>query len=202
MIIFRYKKDNGAQYISHLDTLRHIGKTLSRAKISVEYSKGFNPHKEIYMSPPVFVGLVSFSEYCLVDTSESPDSFMQKFNAFSPKNIKCLKAFEVSKKHKIAGLIDSAKYNFVLDREIDIDEILNKREIFVTVRCEQKDIRKKILNLQKSANNTIIATLSFGNEVLRADIFAKYLTDNFAKVLSYEKLDAYVSGKLPEDILD
>ena len=88
MIIFRYSKLGGAEYISHLDTLRHIGKTLIRAKISVEYSQGFNPHMQIYLSPPVFVGLKSRSEYCLVETDEKAQSFIEKFNRYSPKNIK------------------------------------------------------------------------------------------------------------------
>ncbi len=202
MIIFRYSKLGGAEYISHLDTLRHIGKTLIRAKIPVEYSQGFNPHMQIYLSPPVFVGLKSKSEYCLVETDEKAQSFIEKFNRYSPKNIKCITAFETQKKHKIAGLIDSAEYIFFCENKFDTDKILSQKEIFIDVKGVSKDIRNKIIDLKFVTDNALIARLSFGNDLLRADVFAKYLTDNFTKVLDYEKTDAFISGTRPEDCLE
>ncbi|MBQ7642830.1 MAG: DUF2344 domain-containing protein, partial [Clostridia bacterium] len=65
MILFRYTKTDGAEYISHLDLLRHLGRTFTRAGIKVGYSQGYHPHKLIYMSAPIGVGMKSLSEYCL-----------------------------------------------------------------------------------------------------------------------------------------
>ena len=44
MIAFRYTKTDGAEYISHLDLLRHIDRILRRAGIEVGYSQGFHKH--------------------------------------------------------------------------------------------------------------------------------------------------------------
>ena len=72
----KYTKTDGAEFISHIDTLRHIGRTLTRAKIDCTYSKGFNPHKNINLSSPLPLGLKSVSEYCVIDTTESEQTFM------------------------------------------------------------------------------------------------------------------------------
>ena len=41
MIAFKYTKTDGAEYLSHLDLLRHIERTLRRAGIKVNLSEGF-----------------------------------------------------------------------------------------------------------------------------------------------------------------
>ena len=64
MIVFKYTKKDGAEYLSHLDMLRHLNKILKRAGVPINYSKGFNPHMSIYMSSPIAVGLCSNAEYC------------------------------------------------------------------------------------------------------------------------------------------
>ncbi len=49
MIAFRYTKTDGAEYLSHLDLLRHIDRTLRRAGIKVKMSEGFHPHPKIFI---------------------------------------------------------------------------------------------------------------------------------------------------------
>ena len=44
MIAFKYTKTDGAEYLSHLDLLRHITRTLRRSGIQVNASEGFHPH--------------------------------------------------------------------------------------------------------------------------------------------------------------
>jgi radical SAM-linked protein len=45
-----FKKDT-AKYISHLDLIRTVQRSVRRADIPVEYSKGFNPHSKIAYGP-------------------------------------------------------------------------------------------------------------------------------------------------------
>ena len=121
MLVVKYAKSDGAQFISHLDTLRHLQKTIIRSKISVEYSKGFNPHMLIFMSAPIGVGLISEAEYFFLETSERADGFISLFNKFCPGGFKALYAVEVKKNPNLQAIIDSAEY-FI---ECDItDEIV------------------------------------------------------------------------------
>ena len=57
MIAFRYTKTDGAEYLSHLDLLRHIDRTLRRAGIKVKMSEGFHPHPKIFMNKPRGLGI-------------------------------------------------------------------------------------------------------------------------------------------------
>ena len=110
MILIRYSKLNGGEFIPHLDTLRHLTKILRRANISVNYSKGFNPHTLIYMSSPIALGLKSSSEYCFIDTLEDSENFKEKFNLNAPKGIRCEEVWKTDKKVKIASDITKATY--------------------------------------------------------------------------------------------
>lgn len=202
MLIFKYSKLMGAEYISHLDALRHIGKTLVRAKIPVEFSKGFNPHLQIYLSPPVYVGLKSQSEYCLVETDFEAKDFAGRFNAYSPKGIKCITAFDVSVKHRIAGLINGAKYVFHCDRPFDVNYVLDSDELPIEKKGVVKNEREKVIDLKFLDDNRLIATLAFGNDVLRADLFQNYIEEKFGVKSDVIKVESNIDGKLPEEILN
>ena len=41
MLIVKYTKTGSACYVSHVDTLRTVNRTFSRANVSVDYSEGF-----------------------------------------------------------------------------------------------------------------------------------------------------------------
>lgn len=203
MIVFEYYKLDGAEFISHLDMLRHIGKTLYRAKIPVALSQGFHPHRQIFLSPPIFVGLKTKSEYCLVDTTEEAESFMEKFNAFSPRGIKCVKAFKVEKKHKVAAIINQAEYEIEGVNYFDVNEILNSQILEIEIKGEKKNVRSKILNLRFNEDNRLIATLSFGNDVLRADVFTNYLISRYGgKITNLIKTKAFIDGVLASEVFN
>ena len=87
MILFKYTKTDGAEFLSHLDILRHIGRTTRRAGIKVALSQGFNPHMLVYLSAPMGVGIQSLAEYCQIETDEEPTSFIEKFNKNAPRGL-------------------------------------------------------------------------------------------------------------------
>ena len=88
MLVVRYSKTDGAEFISHLDTLRHIQKTIVRAELPVAYSKGFNPHMQIFMSSPIALGLASFAEYFFIESDADPEVFKREFTRCSPKGLR------------------------------------------------------------------------------------------------------------------
>ena len=192
MILMKYTKIEGAEFISHIDTLRHIGRTLTRAKIDCSFSKGFNPHKNINLSSPLPLGLKSVSEYCVIDTTESEQTFMQKFNDFSPKGIKCIACKEIDKKVNVADLIEGALYEIELVKDFNLQEFNSKTEMVVV------DKRGKEFNLYdrvKSVtmvDNRLIALLNFGRNNLRIDDFLKAIDNLGANVV---KIAGYVQDK-------
>ena len=202
MIVFQYTKIDGAEYVSHLDTLRHINKIMRRADIKTGYSKGFNPHMHIFMSAPIAVGIKSLAEYCYVECDETAESFKQKFNDFSFRGLKCVFAKEVERKVNVAGLIDRAGYEISGIAAFDVNDVLAANEFYVTdKKGNPKEVRKKIFDL-KYENGVLHAVLGFGNDTLRPDLFGEKLKELYGgEALTITKTNAYHGETLFSDYL-
>ena len=171
MILIKYSKLHGAEFISHLDTLRHLGKIVRRTGIKVNYSNGFNPHMLIYMSSPIPLGMKSTSELCLIDTEESAVGFKELFNEKSPKGIKCVEAYETTKKVNVVSDVESAVYEITGLNKFDENEILSLDSFIVADKKKgEKEARDKIISL-KWQGDVLVANFKFGNDNLRPDVF-------------------------------
>ena len=175
MIVIKYSKLDGAEFIPHLDMLKHFAKIVRRMGVKASYSQGFNPHMLVFMSSPIALGLKSKSEYCLIDSDENASLFKELFNKFAPNGIKCEECFNVTKKAKIASDVTTAIYKISGLNKFDVNDVLLKNEFFIeNKKGEQKEVRSKIVSLCFDENN-LLATLKFGNDTLRPDYLASKL---------------------------
>ena len=179
MILIRYSKLNGAEFIPHLDTLRHFIKTVRRMDLPINYSQGFNPHMLIYMSSPIALGLKSESEYCLFDTPYNGEDFKERFNKNSLKGIRCEDVYVVDKKVGVASDITSALYEISGINTFDVGDVLSNDgfTVFDKRAEEEKPARQKIKDLYFK-NGKLYAELCFGNVTLRPD----YLIEKLLKI--------------------
>ena len=182
MILIKYTKQNGAEFIPHLDTLRHFTKTVRRMGIPINYSQGFNPHVLIYLSSPIALGLKSESEYCLFDTPCEADGFIELFNASSPKGIRCLSAHKVEKKVNVASDITSALYEIKGINKFDVSEVLDNAEfkVFDNRAGAEKVVRDRIKKLYFDGD-VLYAELLFGNVTLRPDYLVNKLVELYGE---------------------
>lgn len=178
MILIKYSKKNGAEFIPHLDTLRHFTKTVRRMGIPMNYSQGFNPHVLVYLSSPIALGLKSESEYCLFDTPYEGDDFLELFNANSPKGLRCKEVYKVDKKVGVASDITSALYEINGVNTFDVNEVLNNVDfsVFDKRAGAEKPVRDRIKNLYFDGE-TLYAELKFGNVTLRPDYLVEKLVE-------------------------
>ncbi|MBO4323363.1 MAG: DUF2344 domain-containing protein, partial [Clostridia bacterium] len=193
----RYSKTDGAEFISHLDILRNFSRTFNRAEIEVKYSAGFHPHMLVYMSAPIGVGIKSFSEYCVIDTEESPESFKEKFNRYSQKGIKCLGAWTVGGKMGVASDIVKAQYYIKGINDFDENEVLNESEFIILNRDgKEKNVRDLIYEI-KRAEGGLRCIIGFSNG-LRAEKFAEKLLEKYGgKDLDITKEEAMTENGQP-----
>lgn len=174
MILMKYSKTEGAEFISHLDILRHFGKIFRRAGINVGMSGGYHPHMLVYLSAPIGVGMKSYSEYCLVETDEPAEGFAEKFNRFAPRGIRCTGAYFTEKKVGVASDIVKARYLITGIPVFDESEFLKREEILIENRNKQlKNVRNLIYSV-KCEDGGVRCVLGFGNG-LRAEKFAETL---------------------------
>jgi radical SAM-linked protein len=69
-----YRKGPAVRFISHLDLLRELERTLRRAASPVLYSEGFSPRPRISAGPPLALGWTSDAEWIDVELAgEWPD---------------------------------------------------------------------------------------------------------------------------------
>ena len=194
MIAFKYTKTDGAEYISHLDLLRHIDRTLRRAHIEVKYSQGFHKHPRIFMGNPLALGVRSVSEYCAGDTDFCGD-FAAAFNAHSPDGVKCLAAEYRETNPNFAETIEYCRYEAEGIAEFEIEGILKRESIIINdLRGRTVDTRPRIFSLERHGGK-LMFTLGCGTKNLRPDLFCSYLAENFGGEAAYIlKTDSFGSN--------
>lgn len=175
MIVIKYSKLNGAEFIPHLDMLKHFAKIIRRMNVKVSYSQGFNPHMLVFMSSPIALGLKSKSEYCLIESEENSETFKTLFNAYAPDGIKCEECYNTQKRLSVAADVTTATYVISGLNTFDVSEVLSMQEFYVEdKKGNKREVRSKIVSL-KFDNSNLIATLKFGNDTLRPDYLASSL---------------------------
>jgi radical SAM-linked protein len=178
MIAFKYTKCDGAEYLSHLDLLRHIDRTLRRAGIPVATSEGFNKHPRIFLNNPLGLGVKSVAEYATIDTPYMGD-FEEQFNKFSPSGIKCLGFKQVDKNQNYANEITKCRYEVKGIAPFDVNLILNEERIDICdLRGRAVDIRPRIY-LIEWIGDTLSFVLGCGENNLRPDLFTSFLQERF-----------------------
>lgn len=177
MLTVGFNKLSPMNLASHLDMMRAVFRTIARADIDVEMSKGFNPHKEIYVTPPLPLGVNSVSEYMTVYTNEDAESFIRKYNACSVKGLEAFSAKRVDKNPNLAGIVTAADYEIRIEDSEKfvkaVNDMLSAGEYALTAKNKDgqetvKDVRRKILSASVDGN-LLRLHLTAGNDNLRAD---------------------------------
>jgi radical SAM-linked protein len=178
MIAFKYTKYDGAEYLSHLDLLRHIDRTLRRANIPIAKSEGFNKHPRIFLNNPLGLGVKSIAEYGTIDTPYLGD-FASEFNKFSPQGVKCLAFKQVDKNQNYANEIVKCRYEVKGITHFDLKLLLDEEHIeIVDLRGRTVDIRPRIYLIEWQGD-TLSFVLGCGENNLRPDLFCSFLQNKF-----------------------
>ena len=104
----RYSKTGRAKYISHLDLMATMKRTLLRAGVRLKYSEGFNPHPYMSVALPLPVGAASVCELMDFGTEERllPDGIPEILNAVLPEGLDILDAYISERKFGDIAWID------------------------------------------------------------------------------------------------
>ena len=131
-IRLQYAKSKEASYISHLDLMKVIERSLKRADINVKHSEGFNPRPEIVFAHPLSVGIESIAEICDIFLEEHYDEalFVKLLNTTLPSGITVLSAAYVDYKEKsLIAVVESAEYEITFEIPEDVISCSMPKEI-------------------------------------------------------------------------
>ncbi|MGI6704134.1 MAG: TIGR03936 family radical SAM-associated protein [Clostridia bacterium] len=149
-----FKKDT-AKYISHLDLIRTVQRSVRRADIPVEYSKGFNPHSKIAYGPALAVGLSSDGELLDMELKMHIDEteFMERLNVNLPVGLGITAVKYVpDKAPSLTAIINAAEYRITCSVDTAGQNIGQRVEEFfaldsVFIERTDKRGRKKRFNI-------------------------------------------------------
>lgn len=117
-VVLEYTIGHRVRFISHLDFMRAIQRTIRRAGIPVAYSEGFNPHPRLSFGLPLPVGVTSSAEYMdiILEKPMDTEELKLKLNNHLPKGITVSAAAEISPSApSLMSLINWADYRITLD---------------------------------------------------------------------------------------
>jgi radical SAM-linked protein len=94
----QYGKLDRMRFLGHQDLIRLFERCFRRARIKLDYSKGFHPHPRLRFSPPLALGVESIAEFLdfdLVDSDLSAEEIARQLEQNLPEGIKPLNLQEI-----------------------------------------------------------------------------------------------------------
>lgn len=191
-IICKYSKTGYLKYISHLDVLRFIQRSVKRAGINAKYSEGFNPHMKTSFGYPLSLGTESIGEYFELELNENMDLelFVKKMNSVMPNEMQIMKADYSSDSESLMKRCEYAEYLINIESVID-DNKLN--EYFNEMLTEGV-----IFNRQKKNKKNKLVTKEINTKEMIHFLKADKAKDDKIKVMAVFKTQETGSMKVEE----
>jgi radical SAM-linked protein len=165
----RWSKPSRYRYMSHLDHLRMIERSLRRARLPVAYSHGFHPTMKLSFGPPLPLGFTSEAEYLDITLDGAMMPYMiDLLEKALPDGIDVHEARVVPvRKKSLSSAINRIVYTIPLQELPDTDElqyrvteILNAEHLDVirTSASGEKQVDIRPATFDVSITDTLLTT--------------------------------------------
>ncbi|MBU4484507.1 TIGR03936 family radical SAM-associated protein, partial [bacterium] len=137
---FSFSKTGPTRFISHLETMTAIIRSLRRTHLPLVYSQGFHPHPKISMCAALPVGMESEMEYFQIDLSKKidVDATLERINHNLPSGFKINEISERS--------IPEGRVSYLIFADLNVDDFNRKGEEIIQV---QRKKGPKTVNLKE-----------------------------------------------------
>lgn len=154
----RWGRKGLVRFLSHLDNVRVIERTIRRAELPVEYSLGFHPHMKLSFGPPLQLGYSSEAEYFDLQLERPFDTVMAAaLNKELPPGFFILDSRGViDNKVSLSGRLNRAVYQVFLEKNENhaaiIESLLTRDSIEIERVGKEEtktvDIRGAVFSLE------------------------------------------------------
>jgi radical SAM family uncharacterized protein/radical SAM-linked protein len=162
----KYTKLGDARLFGHLELSHIFSRAVRRAKISVEYSKGFHPMPKISFDDPLPLGIESKAEYMriLVSTRHKCKNIVEDMNVHLPEGIQIMDC-QLRSEAKKESAWRVQRFSIQLKNQLFESEVVNdfnKCESWPYVRTNHKgrvhniDLKKVIENMVCNRSNILV----------------------------------------------
>jgi len=152
-----FSKKAQVRYISHLDTMRMLLRTLRRAGISVALSQGFHAHPKISMGPPLPLGYTGCTEYFDLDIEAPyPHDLKALLNGHLPQGFEVFETVMIQTREKsLSQAINRASYRIDWPNPICTDsfrkslvDLMRSNTFKITRREKAVDVRLFVISAE------------------------------------------------------
>ena len=187
MKVIEHIKKGNISYVSHIDSMRVLQRTLIRANINVKLSEGFNPHPVTYTSHPLPLGVESEQEFFVIANDDmSAEQVLNAFNNNIPSGMLAVKCYNCIKNPNFAKNVNYCEYlvkgNF-LQYKKEIENFQNEKCWLIKYDFKgtekEQDIAPLIYSL-KVYNKGLVMIIATGNPNLRPDRVVSAICDKLA----------------------
>lgn len=187
MKVIEHIKKGNISYVSHIDSMRVLQRTLIRANINVKLSEGFNPHPITYTSHPLPLGVESDQEFFVIANDDmSAEQVLNAFNNNIPSGMLAVKCYDCIKNPNFAKNVNYCEYlvkgNF-LQYKKEIEILQNEKSWVIKFDFKgtekEQDIAPLIYSL-KVVNKGLVMIIATGNPNLRPDRVVSAICDKLA----------------------
>ncbi len=187
MKVIEHIKKGNISYVSHIDSMRVLQRTLIRANINVKLSEGFNPHPVTYTSHPLPLGVESEQEFFVIANDDmSAEQVLNAFNNNIPSGMLAVKCYDCIKNPNFAKNVNYCEYlvkgNF-LQYKKEIENFQNEKCWVIKYDFKgtekEQDIAPLIHSL-KVVNKGLVMIIATGNPNLRPDRVVSAICDKLA----------------------
>ena len=191
-IICKYSKTGYLKYISHLDVLRFIQRSVKRAGINAKYSEGFNPHMKTSFGYPLSLGTESIGEYFELELNDDMDLglFVRKMNSAMPNEMQIMKADYSNDSESLMKRCEYAEYLINIESAADENKL---NEYFNEMLTEGV-----VFNRQKKNKKNKLITKEINTKEMINFLKAEKAKDNKLKVMAVFKTLETGSMKVEE----
>ena len=191
-IICKYSKTGYLKYISHLDVLRFIQRSVKRAGINAKYSEGFNPHMKTSFGYPLSLGTESIGEYFELELNDDMDlgMFVRKMNSAMPNEMQIMKADYSNDSESLMKRCEYAEYLINIESAADENKLNEYFNEMLTIGV--------IFNRQKKNKKNKLVTKEINTEERLHFINAERVKDDKIKVMAVFKTQETGSMKVEE----
>jgi len=161
-----FKKTGMSRYVSHLDLMRAMTRSLRRAQIPLWYTEGFNRHPYLTFAAPLSLGHEGLRETVDIRLEEDMpyDILVDRLNKALPEGIVAVAAAEAVDKAKE---LVAAEYTLTLHcDENAVLDLLSQKEINVEKRTKKKTM--KTIDIKPHFANAVVTKA--GESVCKMDV--------------------------------
>lgn len=192
MYTIKFRRFGNGVLISHTDVLRCLNRTMRRANIGMNFSKGFNKHMTLKLTQPLPLGIASDDEYVVCDLVDelSKEEFLQRVKDNLPPFLSAERVFYTEKNPSLSARVNASAYYVrtgkAFEKKDEIENIKNGYKVTVEKKGETavKEVADMIYEV-RAERDSINFTLAFGNPNLRIDVLFKQLNKDFDLDIGY-----------------